>query len=155
MGRNECGQRAAARMLSLLGHGDDAALRADLATRFRPDTPLRLLGTTPDQLARALRAYGEPGRATHHAAPAQARAALLAARMGLACVDLRHLGARWPMLHWVHVAAADAEGVDVDMLVRTPHGRRARFAWPAFLRAWRCAASPLAMHRYALVTTGN
>lgn len=151
MARNECGQRAAAALLARHGHAEAGALLDQLRASHPPDTPLRLLGTTPAQLARALRSRGLAARAVTHRDDASARATLLAGPLpALACVDLRPLGARWPMLHWVLVEAVDHESVTLSHLVRTG-GARARVPWARFLRAWRCRVSPFPMHRRAVV----
>lgn len=128
MGRNECAQRAAGRLLGVPAER--------LARTHPPDTPWRLVGTTPRQLARMLTAYGRPSRALRRAAwPDLARGAL-------ACIDLRPLAGGLPRLHWVLVEDVEPARVRIE-------GRWV--AREAFERAWRCAWSPFAMHRRALV----
>lgn len=128
MGRNECAQRAAEHLLRVPA--------ARLARTHPPNTPLRLLGTTPAQLARLLTAYGRasqvlPGATWSDLAPS-----------GLACIDLRALRGGLPRLHWVLIQAVEPERVRVE-------GRWV--ARSAFEKAWRCAWSPFRMHRRALV----
>ncbi|HUR68848.1 MAG TPA: hypothetical protein VM370_06335 [Candidatus Thermoplasmatota archaeon] len=128
MGRHECAQRAASRILGV------PAQR--LARTHPPDTPLRLLGTTPRQLARMLTAHGRPSVARTRAAWSEL------APGALVCVDLRPLLGGLPRLHWMLVEAVDAARVVVD-------GRAVPRA--VFERAWACRCSPFAMHRRALV----
>lgn len=136
MGRNECGQRAAARILARLRGGDWREHHARLRASHPPDTPLRLLGTTPAHLARMLDANGVPAVALR-----RADASSLAAGAA-ACVDLRHLHGGVPRLHWDLI---DAVREDAVRFGGRWHARE------AFLRAWQCRCSPFPMHRRALV----
>lgn len=136
MGRNECAQRAAARLLARERGGSWRTHLARLRESHPPDTPWRLLGTTPAQLARMLTASGLPARALRRA-PAEALTP-----GAVACVDLRPLWGGLPRLHWDLVEAVDAERVRFG---GRDHPRE------AFLRAWSCRASPFPMHRRALV----
>jgi len=60
MSRNECAQHAAARVLAHERGGNWRTHLARLRDSHPPDTPLRLLGTTPAQLARVI-TMGSPG----------------------------------------------------------------------------------------------
>lgn len=140
MGRNECGQRAAARILARLRGGDWREHYARVRVSHPPDTPLRLLGTTPAQLARMLAAHGVAA-VPHRRAPASSLAPGAAA-----CVDLRPLLGGLPRLHWDII-----EDVREDA-VRFGGRWHAR---DAFLRAWQCRCSPFAMHRRALVVASD
>lgn len=136
MGRNECGQRAAARILARVRGGDWRDHAARLAATHPPDTPWRLLGTTPAQLARMLAANDVPAvalRRVEEAALAPGAAA---------CVDLRHLVGGLPRLHWDLVEDVRADAIRFG-------GRW--YPRASFLRAWQCRCSPFAMHRRALV----
>ncbi|HET6405555.1 MAG TPA: hypothetical protein VFH78_12995 [Candidatus Thermoplasmatota archaeon] len=133
---NECAQRAAARLLSSRSGKDAAALYERLRASHPPDTPLRLLGTTPRLLARMLTESGLPSRALRCGGWSDLRAG------ALACVDLRPLEGGLPRLHWVAVEEVGPEHVRAD-------GRR--YAREAWMRAWSCRCSPFAMHRRALV----
>lgn len=136
MGRNECGQRAAARILARVRGGDWREHYARLRASHPPDTPLRLLGTTPAHLARMLAANGVP-------AVALGRADEAALTPGAAaCVDLRHLAGGLPRLHWDLVEEVRADAIRFG---GRWHPRE------AFLRAWQCRCSPFGMHRRALV----
>lgn len=136
-GRNECGQRAAAEVLSRRIGGDARLYLRELRESHPPDTPLRLLGTTPRRVAHMLRACGLPAELRTRASQADLRAD------AIACVDLRVLEGRGlPRLHWAVIDDADAAGVRIG---------RARYAWARFLRAWECRASPFPMHRRAIV----
>lgn len=146
---NDCAQRAAAAVLAPRLGVPERALRERLRREHPPDTPLALLGTTPWGLERLLRAQGAEVERRAGATRAWLEAALARGPV-LACVDLRPLGHRWPMLHWVVVRGADAEGVTVDGLVRAPWPREgARVPWGAFLRAWACRWAPLPAYRRA------
>jgi hypothetical protein len=135
-GRNECAQRAAAKLLARESGHDWRVHHAALRASHPPDTPLRLLGTTPQQLARMLTDSGRPSRALRDA-PETALAP-----GAIACVDLRPLRGGLPRLHWDIVEGVDEAGVRL--------GERLH-AWGAFRRAWACRASPFPMHRRALV----
>lgn len=124
-GRNTCAQRLAARWLRVPA--------ATLERSHPPDTPLRLLGTTPEQLARMLTAYGRPARAQRGGSP-QAGDAVM--------VDLRPLVGGLPRLHWMRVEAVREDAVALD-------GRWHPRA--AFERAWGCRISPLPRHHRCLV----
>lgn len=133
---NECAQRAGARLLARRLGGDWRTHYARLRLTHPPDTPLRLLGTTPRQLAAMLSASGLPARAMRDAPEDALR------REALACVDLRPLLGGLPRLHWDLVEGADEASIRFG---GRDHPR------PTFLRAWACRASPFAMHRRALV----
>ena len=136
-GRNECGQKAAAIVLSRRLGGPSRIHTAELARSHPPDTPLRLLGTTPARVAAMLRARGVACELRTRAGAADVQ------RDAIACVDLRALEGRgWPRLHWVVIDDADASGVRIG---------GARHSWARFLRAWECRASPFPMHRRAIV----
>lgn len=128
MGRNTCAQRVASRLLGVPAH--------ELERTHPPDTPLRLLGTTPRQLAAMLTARGRASTAAWALPGERPRAE------DAVCVDLRHLHGGIPRLHW--------------MLVEDTHDERLRldgrwYAWDRAERAWACRASPLPMHRRAYV----
>lgn len=124
---NDCAQKAAAHILSRRIGGAWRDHHARLLRTHPPDTPLRLLGTTPRGLARMLTESGLPARALRRAP----REALTPG--ALACVELRALTGRGPpRLHWIEL---------------TPE----HLADPRLERAWECRASPLPMHRRALV----
>lgn len=125
MGRNTCAQRLASRLLGVPA--------SELERTHPPDTPWRLLGTSPAQLARMLAAHGSPAVVRHGSEP----------RVGDAvCVDLRPLRGGLPRLHWMLVEDLDTDRVRLD-------GRW--YPRRGFERAWACRASPFAMHRYARV----
>lgn len=156
--RNACGQHAAARLLSHRGLGPAGTPReraARLYATHPPDTPLKLLGTSPRGVERMLEAHGLPAERAHFQAASDARDWLeraLAAGPVALLVDLRPLGSRLPMLHWTVATAATPEGVACENLVRTPFdARRAVVPWNALLRAWRCRIAPLPGYRYAAV----
>lgn len=128
MGRNTCAQRLAARILGIPA--------AELERSHPPDTPLRLLGTTPAQLARMLAAHGRPARVAHGGVPAPGEAV---------CVDLRPLRGGIPRLHWMLV-----EDVTEDAVRMEGHW----YPRAAFQRAWACRLSPFPMHRRARVVPG-
>lgn len=128
MGRNECAQRAAAAILHVPAEM--------LARTHPPDTPLRLLGTTPTQLARMFTDHGRASRVILRATPSDLE------RDAIACVDLRPLRGGLPRLHWLRIDNVDEHGVRAE-------GRH--HAWARFMRAWNCRASPFRAHRRALV----
>ena len=134
--RNTCAQRAAARLLSQR-HGGDWHHHYDrLCASHPPDTPLRLLGTTPARLLAMLRDTGLPAELRTRAEAAHLQPG------AIACVDLRPLHGRIPRLHWTLIEDLDERGV------------RAEGAWHTrerWMRAWSCRVSPFAMHRRALV----
>ena len=134
--RNECAQRAAAHLLSQHLGGDWRGHYAQLRRTHPPDTPFRLLGTTPARVAKMLSDSGLDASLLTRATRDDVRPG------ALACIDLRPLHGGLPRLHWVLID-------DV-----APHGVRAEerwHAWDRWMRAWSCRASPFAMHRRALV----
>lgn len=135
MGRNECAQRAAAALLARHHGGDAAAWHARVARTHPPDSPLRLWGTTPRQLAAALTAHGLPADVTrrHLTSP------------GIACVDLRPLVGGPPRLHWLVVERVTEASVETSL-------PRLLAPREEFERAWSCRVSPFRMHRQALVS---
>jgi hypothetical protein len=106
---------------------------AALDAAHPPDTPLRLLGTTPWGLLRAARALGLDARYRWGRADPDLLCRHLA-DAGPAIV-LLDVGARLPTMHWAVAHAADAEGVSLVGLHPAP--REATWPWPRFLRAWR------------------
>lgn len=153
--RNGCAQAAVA---TLLAHYDfpEPRLR-DLYARFPPDTPFRLLGTSPRRLAQALAAHGLPARQISHrrAAPARAwlEAELAAGQPVVLLLDLRHLGRRLPGGHYVVAFACDEQEVHVTNMVRAGRhrGPQARVPWSELLPAWRCTLAPFPSWHYAAV----
>lgn len=148
--RNGCGPRAAA---AILRHWHIEATPLTVYSANPPDTPFALLGTTPRGLARTLEAYGM--HATRHEGDddAEARAWLQGAlRHGpvALCVDLRPLGCRLPLLHWVVARHADGDAVRCTHLTRTRWKQaQADVPWDALMAAWRCRWVPLAQYRHA------
>lgn len=134
--RNECGQRAAAKVLSRRLGGPAREHYARLRESHPPDTPLRLLGTTPRRVAQMLSASGVPATVATSCAPSALRAD------AIACVDLRPLAGGLPRLHWMAIDGVCAEGVHAEGRL---HDR------PRWMRAWSCRVSPFAMHRRALI----
>jgi hypothetical protein len=154
--RNGCAQAALAWLLDFW-----QLPRPPLAELYRahpPDTPLRLMGTSPPALARMAAARGLRVRARSggdaHAARAWLAAELAAGRPAALLLDLRHLGRRLPGGHWVVALAADEREVHVTNLVRTPRhaGPVADLPWEALLPAWRCRAAVLPSWRFAGVS---
>ena len=134
--RNECGQRAAARVLSRRLGGGWRDHYARLRNTHPPDTPFRLLGTTPKRVADMLSASGVKARVVAGRGMDQLRAG------ALACIDTRPLVGGLPRLHWVEVEAVAPAGVQALGRV---HDRE------RWMRAWSCRCSPFPMHRRALV----
>lgn len=134
--RNTCAQRAAAHVISQHTHQPWRPIYQHLLATHPPDTPLRLLGTTPARLAAALHHHGIPATTKRHAHPTDLHAGTIA------CIDLRALHGGPPRLHWTLLE-------DV-----TDHAVRADGRWHTmerWMRAWTCRASPFPMHRRALV----
>ncbi|GEM_PF-4360560 len=131
-GRNGCAQAALATLLH--HHGRPVDVRA-LDRAHPPDTPFRLLGTTPWGLLRAARALGLDARYVWGHRDV-ARLARHLAESGPAIV-LLDVGRRAPMMHWAVAHAAGPEGVSLASLPGDAY-----WPWPRFLRAWRGVPLP-------------
>lgn len=150
--RNPCGQHAAARILS---HWGRQAPVSALYSSHPPDTPLKLLGTSPRGLERMLRDHGLDAERVSFRREADARAwlerALPTGPVAL-LLDLRPLGRMLPTLHWAVATSADEAGVACEKLAGTRFdARRDLVPWSGLLRAWRAAVAPLPGYRHAAV----
>lgn len=122
-----------------------------------PDTPFRLLGTSPRAVERLAGSVGlaadRRSGGTGEQAAAWLRARLAAGDLVILLLDLRHLGRALPGGHYVVAYAADDEGVHVTNMVRTSRhpGPHAHVPWRELLPAWRCRAALLPSWSYAAV----
>ncbi|HWG91146.1 MAG TPA: hypothetical protein VNZ52_09905 [Candidatus Thermoplasmatota archaeon] len=155
--RNGCAHAAAASLA--VHHGlatDGPGLLSRLYPALPPDTPGRLLGTTPWRTAAIARRAGleaQWGWAVRSGtALALLQRELAAGRPVIVLLNLRPLGHPWPVGHYAIVTGLTDEEVS---LVNLPRSLAPRQPLAAFLRAWRIAALPLPTYRYAWVTVSS